>query len=52
MQQYPKLQGVNFHTTHNPDIKNAVIERFNKIFKEQDVQIFHKNNIQLLVRHR
>jgi len=25
VQQYLKRQGVNFHTTHNPDIKGAVI---------------------------
>jgi transposase InsO family protein len=29
VQQYLKRQGVNFHTNHNPDIKGAVIERFN-----------------------
>ena len=29
VQQYLKLQGVNIHTTHNPDIKGAVIERYN-----------------------
>jgi hypothetical protein len=29
VQQYLKRQGVNFHMTHNPDIKGAVIERFN-----------------------
>jgi transposase InsO family protein len=26
VQQYLKHQGVDFHTTHNPDIKGAVIE--------------------------
>jgi transposase InsO family protein len=30
VQQFLKRQGVDFHTTHNPDIKGAVIERFNK----------------------
>jgi len=33
VQQYLKRQGVNFHTTHNPDIKGAVIGRFNKSLK-------------------
>ena len=29
VQKYLKRQGVNFHTTLNPDIRGAVIERFN-----------------------
>ena len=29
VQQYLKRQGVSFNTTHNPDIKGVVIERFN-----------------------
>ena len=33
VQQYLKRQGVDFHTTHNPDIKGAVIERFNRTLK-------------------
>ena len=44
MQQYLKRQGVNFHTTHNPDIKGAVIERFNKSLKSRMFKYFTKNN--------
>jgi hypothetical protein len=29
----PKSQGMNFHTTHNPDIKVAIIEHFNRTLK-------------------
>jgi len=28
VQQYLKRQGVSFHTTHTPDIKGAIMERF------------------------
>jgi len=28
VQQYPKRQWVNFHTSHDPYIKGAIIERF------------------------
>jgi transposase InsO family protein len=28
VQQYLKRQGVNFHTTHNPDVRGAIIEGF------------------------
>ena len=44
MQQYVKLQGVNVHTTNNPDIKGAVIERFNKSLKARMFKYFTKNN--------
>jgi hypothetical protein len=33
VQQFLKLQVVNFYTTHNPKIKVAVIERVNGILK-------------------
>jgi len=33
VQQYLKRQGVAIHTTHNPDIRGAVIERFNFTLK-------------------
>jgi len=33
VQQCLKRQGVDFHTTCNPDIKGAVIERFNRTLK-------------------
>ena len=33
LQKYLKRQGVNFRTTHNPDIKGALIERFNKFLR-------------------
>jgi hypothetical protein len=42
--QYLKRQGVNFHMTHNPDIKGAVIERFNKSLKTRMYKYFTKNN--------
>ena len=44
VQQYLKRQEVNFHTTHNPDIKGAVIERFNKSLKTRMFKYFTKNN--------
>jgi len=37
-----KRQGVDFHTTHNPDIKGAVIERFNRTLRTK--LYFTKNN--------
>jgi len=43
MQQYLKREGLNFHWTHNPDIKGAVIERFKKSFKIM-FKYFTKNN--------
>ena len=44
VQQYLKRQEVSFHTTHNPDIKGAVIERFNKSLKIRMYKYFTKNN--------
>ena len=44
VQQYLKRQGVSFHMTHNPDIKGAVIERFNKSLKTRMYKYFTKNN--------
>ena len=44
VQQYLKHQGVNFHTTHNPGIKGAVIERFSKSLKTRMFTYFTKNN--------
>jgi len=43
VQQYLKHQGVNFHTTHNHDIKGAVIERFNKSLKTRMFKYLTKN---------
>ena len=42
VKQYPKRQGINFHTTHNPDIKGAVIESFNKSLKTRMFKYFTK----------
>ena len=42
VQQYLKRQGVDFHTTHNPDIKGAVIERFNRTLKTKMYKHFTK----------
>jgi hypothetical protein len=44
VQQFLKRQGVDFHTTHNPDIKGAVIERFNRTLKTKMFKYFTKNN--------
>jgi hypothetical protein len=33
VQQYLQREGVQFHTTHNPNIKGAIIERFNRTLK-------------------
>ena len=44
VQQYLKRQGVNFNTTHSPDIKGAVIERLNKSLKTRMYKDFTKNN--------
>jgi transposase InsO family protein len=44
VQQYLKRQGVDFRTTHNPDIKGAVIERFNRTLKTKMYTYFTKNN--------
>jgi hypothetical protein len=42
VQQYLKRQGVNFHTTHNPDIKGEVIERINRTLKTKMFKFFTK----------
>ena len=44
VQQYLKRHGVNFNTTHDPDMKGAVIERFNKSLKFMMFKYFTKNN--------
>jgi len=44
VQQYLKRQRVNFHTTHNPDIKFAVIEHFIKSLKTRMYKYFTKYN--------
>jgi len=51
VQQYLTRQGVNFHRTHNPDIKGAVIERFNKSLRTR-MYILLKKHILLLERYR
>ena len=43
-QQYLKRRGVDFRTTHYPDIKGAVIERFNRTLKTKMYKYFTKNN--------
>ena len=52
VQLYPKRQGVSFHTTHNPDIKGAIIESFNGTLKTKMYKYFTKNNIPLLRCHK
>jgi hypothetical protein len=44
VQQYLERQGVDFHTTHNRDIKGAVIERFNRTLKTKMYKYVTKNN--------
>jgi len=44
VQQYLKRQGVGFHTTHNPDIKGAIVERFQRSLKSRMYKFFTKNN--------
>ena len=42
VQQYLKRQGVSFHTTHNRDIKGAIIECFNRTLKTRMFKYFTK----------
>jgi len=44
VQQYLKRQVVDFDTTHNPIIKWAVIERFNRTLKTKTYKYFTKKN--------
>jgi transposase InsO family protein len=44
VQQYLKSQRADFRTTHNLDIKGAVIERFNRTLKTKMYKYFTKNN--------
>jgi len=44
VQQCLKRQGVNFHTTHNPDIKGAIIERVDRTLKTKMYKCYTKNN--------
>ena len=48
VQQYLKRQGINFQTTHNPDIKVAVIERFNIFPKTRIFKYFTKKTYRYL----
>ena len=42
VQQYLKHKVLNFHTIHNPDIKGAIIERFNRTLKKRCINISQK----------
>jgi transposase InsO family protein len=42
VQKYLKRQGVNFHATHNPDTKGAIIGRFNRTLKTKMYKYFTK----------
>jgi len=44
VQHHSKRKGVSFHTTYNPDIKGAIIERFNRTLKTRIYKYFTKNN--------
>jgi transposase InsO family protein len=48
VQMYLKNRGVSFHTTQNPDIKSAIIERFHRTLKTRMYWCFNKNNIPLV----
>jgi len=39
-----KHQGESFHTTHNPDIKGAIVEGFYRTLKTKTYKYFKKNN--------
>jgi transposase InsO family protein len=40
--RYLKSHGVSFHTTHNLDIKSAIIERYNQSLKTRMYKYFTK----------
>ena len=44
VQQYLKRQGVSFHTIHNPDIKGAIVEQFNRTLMTKVYKYFTKYN--------
>jgi transposase InsO family protein len=44
VQRYLKQQGVQFHTTHNPAIKGAVIERFIRTLNSKMYRYFTRKN--------
>jgi hypothetical protein len=44
VQRYLKSQGVGYHTTHNPDIKAAIIGKYNRSLKTRMYKYFAKNN--------
>jgi transposase InsO family protein len=44
VQQYLKRQGVKFHKTYNPEIRGAIIVRFNRTLKTKMYKYFIKNN--------
>lgn len=44
VQRFLKQHGVSFHTTHNPDVKAAVIERFNRTLKTKMYKYFTRKN--------
>ena len=44
MQKFLKKNDIRFRVTRNPDIKVAIVERFNRTLKEQMWRYFtHKN---------
>jgi hypothetical protein len=44
VQRFLKQHGVSFHTTHNPDIKAAVVERFNRTLETKMYKYFTRKN--------
>ena len=50
VQGYLKYQGVNFHTTHNPDINTTIMERCNRTLKRKMYKYFTKKCTNI-IRH-
>ena len=44
VKRYLNHQGVDLHTTRNPDIKGAIIKRFNRTLKTKIYKYFTKSN--------
>ena len=44
VQRFLKQHGVSFHTKHNPNIKAAVFERFNRTLKTKMYKYFTRKN--------
>lgn len=45
IQRYFKRQGISFDTTHNLDVRDAIVRRFERTLKTKMRKYFTKNNI-------